>query len=141
MNVSFLYLIFLIVLWVFFVFSLSILVLFNFVVSVCFCLNSLFTIVYMYLCFTFIISCDYLMYFISLITCITSWDINDCSPYLCSWYEHLSASFHLLIVWRIGLGLVLEYLGLWLNSIYWLVGLVHIWTSDVYGSCILILRH
>ena len=44
----------------------------------------LFTVVNMYLCFTFIISCNYLIYFISMTICITSGDVTDCSPYLCS---------------------------------------------------------
>jgi len=61
---------------------------------------SWFTVANIYLCFTFIISSDYLIYFISITTCITLWDISDCSPYLSSWYEHLSASFHMLVFHR-----------------------------------------
>jgi len=49
-----------------------------------------------YIHVTCIFLCDYLMHFTSIITCITSWDINDCSPYLCSWYKYLSTSFHVL---------------------------------------------
>jgi len=68
-----------------------------FYVSVCSCVISLFTVVTGYLCFTRIISCDHLIYFTSMITRITSWDINDRSAYLFSWYEHLSASFHVIL--------------------------------------------
>ena len=53
-----------------------------------------------YICSTFIFSCDYLMYYNSVIICITSWGISDCLPYLCSWYEFVSASFHVLVVCR-----------------------------------------
>ena len=44
----------------------------------------LFTIVSRHLYITCIISCDRLIYFTSLISCITSWGISDCLPYLCS---------------------------------------------------------
>ena len=47
--------------------------------------------------FILIISCDFILYFTSLTCCITSWDIIDCSPYLCSWYELVSVSFHVLV--------------------------------------------
>jgi len=47
-----------------------------------------------------IISCDHVMYFTSMITCITSWDISERSPYLFSCYECLLASFHVLVVRR-----------------------------------------
>ena len=50
----------------------------SFQVSVCFYLNSLFPVVYMYVCLTLIISCDFLLYFTSVITCICSWDVYDC---------------------------------------------------------------
>ena len=61
---------------------------------------SLFTVVGMRLHVTLIISCDFLLYFISLITCITSWDIYNCSLYLHRWYEFVSAFFHVLVVYR-----------------------------------------
>ena len=38
--------------------------------------------------------------FTSLVTCITSWDISYCSPYLFSCYELVSISFHVLVVCR-----------------------------------------
>jgi len=47
-----------------------------------------------------IISCDFLLYFISLITCTTSWDIHDCPLYSCSWCLLILALFHVLVVWR-----------------------------------------
>ena len=67
--------------------------------------------------------------------------ISDCSPYLCNWLELVSVSFHVLVNRRCWLSPSLEYLGLWLDSIYWLAELVHIWTSNVYWPYILILRH
>jgi len=67
-------------------------------VSVCFYVNFLFTVLNRYLYFTCIISCDHLVYFTSMIMCITSWGISERSPYLCSWSECLSASFHMLVV-------------------------------------------
>ena len=68
----------------------------SFHVSVCFCLISLFIVVNMYLFY----QCDYLMYFTSVITCITSWGISDCLPYLYTWYELISVSFHVLVVYH-----------------------------------------
>jgi len=53
-----------------------------------------FTVVRMHLYVTHIISCDRLIYFTSVIMRITSWDVSEISPYLFSWYERLSASFH-----------------------------------------------
>ena len=38
-----------------------------------------------------------------------SWDIIDCSPYWCSWYELVSVLFHVLEMTVVGLGLVLIY--------------------------------
>jgi len=32
------------------------------------------------------ISCDLIIIFYQFDLCITSWDIHDCPPYLCSWY-------------------------------------------------------
>jgi len=66
----------------------------SFHVSVCSCIISLFTLVSRYLYVTCIISCDYLMYFTSMINCISSWDIIKYSLWLCSWSEYLTVSFH-----------------------------------------------
>jgi len=44
-----------------------------------------------------IISCDCLRYFTSLVTCITSWDISECSLYLYSWFERLFTSFYVVV--------------------------------------------
>jgi len=49
------------------------------------------------LCFIRIISCDFILYFTGLTCCITSWDIINCSPYLCNWYKLISVSFHVLV--------------------------------------------
>ena len=54
-----------------------------------------------------IITCDRLLYFISLITCITPCDIGDRTSYLFSWIERL-LSFHVLVVFTVGLGLALD---------------------------------
>ena len=51
----------------------------SFHVSVCFCLIFPIYRCLHVLCFTFIISCDFLLYFTSCITCIRSWDMYDCS--------------------------------------------------------------
>jgi len=48
----------------------------SFHVSVCSCV---FTVVSRHLHVALIISCGFLLYFTSLITCTTSWDIHDCS--------------------------------------------------------------
>jgi len=108
----------------------------SFHVRVCFCVISLFTIIGMRLHVSLLISCDFLLYFTSLITCIASWDICDCSPYLCSWYELVSTSFHVLVVWRCCLGLELEDLRLWLNLIHWFPGLV-IFMHQMYMDLVL----
>ena len=81
---------------------------------------------------TLIISCAFLLYFTSLITCIFSWDICDCSPYVSSWYEHLFASFHVIVDCLYGFrtSCVL----LLLNSIYWFTGLARIWGHIAYWS-------
>ena len=42
-----------------------------------------------------IISCDFLLYFINLITCITSWDISERLLYLCARFELVSIENHL----------------------------------------------
>ena len=81
----------------------------SFHVSVCFCLFPYFPLSINTCVLIFIISCGYLLYFTSLITCITSWDIYDCSLYLRSRYELVSMSFHVLVVWHCWLGLVLIY--------------------------------
>ena len=47
-----------------------------------------------------IISCNFLLYFTSLITFITSWDIHDCPLYSCNWYLLVLALFHALVVYR-----------------------------------------
>ena len=88
-----------------------------------------------------IITCDHLLYFTNLITSITSWDINECSLYLFSWFERLSTSFHVLVFYQCWRRPSIGYLGLWFDLIYWLAKRVHIWTSDVCGPCILILRY
>jgi len=49
---------------------------------------------------TRIISCKRLAYFISIVVRIISCDISECSLYLYSLFEHLSVSFHLLVVCR-----------------------------------------
>ena len=54
-----------------------------------------------------IIPCDYLTYLTNMITRIISFDINDRTPYISSWYEHLLTLFHVLEIRRIDLGLVL----------------------------------
>ena len=72
----------------------------SFHVSVCSYVISLFTIVSRHLYITRIISCERLIYFTSMITCITSWGISERSPYLFTLYEHLLASFHVLVVRR-----------------------------------------
>ena len=69
----------------------------SFHVSVCFCVICLFTVVNEYLCFTRIISCERLIYYTSMITRIISCDVSECSLYLYSKYECLSASFHVLL--------------------------------------------
>jgi len=43
---------------------------------------------------THIISCEHLTYFISIVVRIISCGIGECSLYLYSLFEHLSASFH-----------------------------------------------
>ena len=48
--------------------------------------------------FVRIISCDCIIYFTSMITYISSWDISEYSRYLCNWFEQLSVSFHVLVV-------------------------------------------
>jgi len=55
----------------------------SFHVSVCSRVIFLFTVVIGYLCFTYIISCDHLLYFTSMIAYIISCDISECSLYLC----------------------------------------------------------
>jgi len=52
------------------------------------------------LCIIRIILCDFLLYFTSLTCCITSWDIMDCSPYLCNWYERVSVLVCVTVVRR-----------------------------------------
>ena len=54
----------------------------SFHVSVCFYLNSLFSVAYMYVCLAFIIWCDYLMHFTNVIIYIASRDISTHSSYL-----------------------------------------------------------
>jgi len=68
---------------------------------------SLFTVLSCVLYVSCIITCDRLLYFISLITCITSCDIRDRTSYLFSWIERL-LSFHVLVVVTVDLGLVLD---------------------------------
>ena len=46
-----------------------------------------------------IILCDFLLYFTSLISFTTSWDIYNCLLYLRSWYQLISVLFHVLVVW------------------------------------------
>ena len=72
----------------------------SFHVSICSCVFSYLPLSVGSLYVTCIISCDRLTYFTSVITYISSWDIGECSPYLCSWYEYLSASFHVLDIRR-----------------------------------------
>ena len=67
----------------------------SFHVSVCSYVIFLFTVVSRHFC---IISCEWLIYFTSIITRITSWSISERSLYLFRWYEHLSVSFHVLVV-------------------------------------------
>ena len=57
-----------------------------------------------------IISCDSLAHFISIVVHIISCDINECSFYLYSLFEHLSASFHVLMSATFDFGLVVVYL-------------------------------
>jgi len=66
-------------------------------VSIYFCVIFLFTVVSEYLCFLRIILCECLIYSTNMITCIISCDVNECSIYLYSWYERLSASFHVIV--------------------------------------------
>ena len=49
------------------------------------------------LCFTCIISCDPLIYFTIMITCIASRDISECSLLLYSLSESLWTSFHVMV--------------------------------------------
>ena len=98
----------------------------SFHVSVCFYVISLFSVVNEYLCFTRIISCDRLIYFTIMITRIISWDISECSLWLYSLSECLSISFHVIVGCHYGSGLVVVYSRLWLDSIYWSAGLIHI---------------
>jgi len=46
--------------------------------------------------------------FTNMITCITSWGINDCSHYLFSRYECLSVPFHVVLVRRCWLRLSID---------------------------------
>jgi len=55
---------------------------------------SLFTVVNRRLYVNRIISCEQLKCFTNMITCITSWDTSERSPYLFSWCERLSALFY-----------------------------------------------
>jgi len=66
----------------------------SFHVSVCFCVIFLFIVINAYSCSIHIISCDHLIYYTNMFTCITSWDISEHSPYLFCWSEYLLASFH-----------------------------------------------
>jgi len=66
----------------------------SFYVSICFHVIFLFTIINAYLCPIHIISCDQVIYYTSMFTCITSWDISEHSPYLFCWSEYLLVSFH-----------------------------------------------
>jgi len=54
-----------------------------------------------------LLTCDRLLYFISLNTCITPCDIRDRTSYLFSVIERL-LSFHVLVVATVDLGLVLD---------------------------------
>ena len=78
---------------------------------------SLFTVLSSVLYVTCIITCDRLFYFISLITCTSSWNINDCTSYLFGCFEIL-LSFHVgsCHCWlRPSIG----YPVLWLDLICW----------------------
>jgi len=80
-----------------------------------------------YLYVACIISFDRLIRLTSMITRTISYDISDRAPFVFSWSEYLPASFHVLVVhccWR---RLSSVHLWQWLDSIYWLAGLVHIW--------------
>ena len=69
----------------------------SFHVSVYSIIISLFIVISRCLYVTRIISYERLSDFTSMITYITSWDIKKRSPYLFSWYEHLSVSFHVIV--------------------------------------------
>ena len=61
---------------------------------------------------TRIISCERLAYFISIVVRIILCDISECSFYLFSLSEYLSASFHVLLFVTFDFGLVVVYLSL-----------------------------
>ena len=69
----------------------------SFYVSVCSCAIFLFTVVTRYLCFIRIISFARLIYFTSMISCIISCDVCECSLYLYSWFKRLSKSFYVMV--------------------------------------------
>ena len=65
----------------------------SFHVSVCSCVIFFFTVIVFY---SYHFMWLYIIFY-HLTCCITSCEIIDCSPYLCSWYELASVSFHVLV--------------------------------------------
>ena len=101
--------------------------------SICSCIISSFTIIiYIYItCFilcdhllyftcmsSYIVSYDHLTYFTSAITCISSWDIGECSSYLVSSYECLLISLHVRRIIIFYSRIAVVHLRLWLGLIW-----------------------